>query len=135
MAIEHLYITLRFLYHACKSVHFLVKSIFRKSNFQFLPRIKKIDKNFHFNFILELWLVFLLNRSLYQIFRSWKSNFGHKNQKSFNEMNNSTRSMFILYASYKFWVKSNVPTVFFTARQQSVLKTYSRLSWLSQTSF
>ena len=71
---------------------------------------------------------FSLNSSLYQIFRSWKPNFGHRSFKRVSTTGITQPDHFT------WWSKvSNV--LFLTARQQYVLKTYLRLSWFSQTSF
>ena len=62
-----------------RSAQVLVKSLFRKSNFRkfFIPFSQK------FLLLRSFWIMvsFSLNSSLYQIFRSWKPNFGHKSFK------------------------------------------------------
>ena len=109
-----------------RSAQVLVKSLFRKSNCRkfFIPFSQK------FLLLRSFWIMvsFSLNSSLYQIFRSWKPNFGHKSFKRVSTTGITQPDHCTCWSKV-----SNV--LFLTARPQYVLKTYLRLSWFSQTSF
>ena len=112
--------------HRVGQPRFLLNRFLENQTFNskvFLSRFQK-------KILTSFWIMvrFSLNSSLYQIFRSWKPNFGHRSFKRVS----TTRITQPDHCSC--WLKvSNM--LFLTARQQYVLKTYLRLSWFSQTSF